>query len=445
MKKSLTIITILILLSPVFARDEGIRLTIYNRGVAQISLVYESKLKKGENWVIFDEISPKIIPETMNLRFLEKGDEISIVHYDYLDQPIEEDKLWELRVGEHIDLEVDEDTLSGLMLNFDSDYIYLQPDTGGVRLIKRSSLDNLSFPQIPDWMTSKPTLKFLLDNSGKKKTVKMELNYLTSDLMWSAAYTAVLQGDKILLSGDFQVENYLPMGFDGAELSFIAGEPHMAYDREKLPTMDELSAGESKGYDGAPLYAYYIYPVTLKVDLPPFSAKRIPFLQPTGFTTRRINLMKAGFGQRNLVSVQRFTVPDQPLPEGEMEVYRVDEQGRSVFIGEDHIEDTPPGDEVEVVVGQAFDLIGSRERVTHKRIDRNMTEDKIRVSIFNGSQEDAQVVIRERLYGFWDILRAEFDGKSIDYIEKDARRIEFNVKVKANSRSTLEYTVRYGY
>ncbi|MBC8204533.1 hypothetical protein ISS30_00705 [bacterium] len=444
MKKIFTVIVLLLLLSPLFAKDEGIRLTIYNRGISQVSLVREVKLDKGENWIIFDGISPKIIPETMSLIFLDKTDKLSVIHSGYTHQPVDEDKLWKLKLGEPVELKMEEDTVSGVLLNFDDDYFYLETSSRDIRLVKRSGVDFNTFPPAPGWMTPDPTAKFLLSNS-KSGDYRMELNYLTTDLSWFASYTAVLSGAEILLAGEFQVENDLPIGFDGAELSFIAGEPHMAYDREELPTMDELASGDSKGIDGEPLYAYYIYPVTVKLDLPPFGYKRIPFLKQTSFKTKRINLMKEGFGQRNLVSVQRFTAPNIPLPDGEIGVYRMDKNGRSVFIGEDHIDDTPPGDEVEVVVGQNFNLIGSRERISHKRIDRNMTEDKVQVSIYNGSSEDADVVIRERLYGFWEVLRAEFNGVAVKYETKDARKIEFNVIVKANSRSTLEYTVRYGY
>lgn len=445
MRKTLAVIALLAMLSPVFAKDEGIRLSIYNRGIVQISLVKEVKLNRGENRITFNDLAEKIIPETVILKPMNSEDKISIIQGDYLYDLVELEKIWMRYIGETVNLTIDEEPVSGLLLNFDDDYLYLQPDTGGLRIIERSSLDQLSFPGLKDGLVSKPELHFMVDNQGSAGRYDFELNYLSSGMMWSVYYNALYKDGKLELSGDFLIDNYLPQGFDGAELSLIAGDPHMSYDKEELPRSADLLEGSTAGMDGEPLFAYYIYPVKMKVDLPRNGLKSIPFLGSKRFFAEEKYIMKEGFGLRNLETVLCFNASDVPFPEGEISIYRQDEEGRSHLMGEDHLYNTPPGGKVEIKVGRAFNLQGDRKRVSHQRLNRNATEDKIRVKLMNGSDKDEEVIVRERLFGVWTIESAEFNGKSVEYTEIDSRRVEFKVKLKKHSNSALEYKVRYEY
>jgi hypothetical protein len=163
------------------------------------------------------------------------------------------------------------------------------------------------------------------------------------------------------------------------------------------------------------------------------------------FSAKEKYLMKEGFGFRNLETVISFVTSEIPLPAGLVGVYRVDKDGNSTFIGEDQLYDTPPGGEVEIKVGQAFDLQGERKRISHQRMNRSSTKDVIQVKLINGSDEDKEVVIRERLYGVWSIENSRFDGQSVEYTTLDSRRAEFKVLLKKMTTSTLEYTVKYEF
>ena len=445
MKKSLIIISILIFLSPLFAKDDSIRLTVYNRGVAQIALVRQFTLEKGDNWIIIDDISPKIIPETVFLKPLKGSKNIIIQESDFFDEPIELDALWSREIGKMIKLTVDDSSVWGRLLNFDSKYFYLQTEAGKIRLVDRSDADESHFAELPEGLVSQPTMKFHIRNKGRAQEADFELDYLTAGITWTAYYNVFYGGGKAELSGDFVIDNDLEVGFDGAELSLIAGDPHMADDREKLPRSADMLSAESVKTDGDPLFAYYIYPVTIKVDIPPVGKKRIPLLEAESYPAEERYIMKSGFGLRNLETVIAFTAPETPLPAGKISVYTLDDKEQSRFMGEDRLYDTPPGGEVEIKVGQAFNLQGDRRRVSHLRIDRNQTEDVIRVKLMNGSDRDADIIVRERMYGVWNIDNAAFDGQAVEFEKIDSRRAEFNLTLKKNSTAILEYTVRYEF
>jgi len=202
---------------------------------------------------------------------------------------------------------------------------------------------------------------------------------------------------------------------------------------------------EDAGMDSEPLFSYYIYPVTQKVDLPRNTIKHIPFITGKEYSAGEKNLMKEGFGLRNLETVIEFNTGDIPLPEGEIAVYMDDGKKLSRFVGEDKIYETPAGGMVEITTGMNFNLQGDRKRITHNRLNRNATEDVIQVKLTNGSDKAEMTVIRERLFGVWTIESATFDGETVEYKELDSRKIEFKVELKAHSTSVLQYKVRYEY
>ena len=446
MKNFLFTILLFASLSPLFAESNHIKLTVYNRGIAQVAEVRPYHLARGENTITFTSIAEKIIAETIQLNALDSGDKIKILYSDFLNERLSLDKLYQNSIDKVLNLTVDEEPVTGRLLNYDGDYLYLEPDSGGIVLIKKSDLDDLIFTEIPEGIVSRPTLYSSVKNEGKPGDVKFELNYLTSGLSWSAYYTAEYSGGNILLGGSFVVENKLDMGFDGAELALIAGEAHMAYDKAVLPRSGDSFTDDAASFsDAEGFFSYYRYPVDGSVDITPKSTRQIPLMEKQSFPAVEKNVMKEGFGIRNLQTMVEFSAPGIPLPEGEISIYKKLKQGEMVFAGEDRIYNTSPGGRVEINVGENFDLQGERKRISHQRLNRDATEDVIRVKLTNGSDKDAKIVVRERVFGDWEIVSATFNGNEVKPETVDSRKIEFNLKLAKNSTGNLEYKVRYEY
>ena len=51
-----------------------------------------------------------------------------------------------------------------------------------------------------------------------------------------------------------------------------------------------------------------------------------------------------------------------PLPAGTVRVYQGDSKGRVQFIGEDHVEHTPKDENVDLHIGNAFDVVEERKQ-----------------------------------------------------------------------------------
>jgi hypothetical protein len=121
-------------------------------------------------------------------------------------------------------------------------------------------------------------------------------------------------------------------------------------------------------------------------------------------------------------------------------VYAEDPSGAAALVGEDAIGHTAAGEKLGILSGIAYDLVGSRTRVAHTRISRNVTEDRFEIRLRNRAGAPATVAVTENLFGNWEITE-----KSADYRKKDAETAEFELNVPAGREATLTYTARYTF
>ncbi len=131
-----------------------------------------------------------------------------------------------------------------------------------------------------------------------------------------------------------------------------------------------------------------------------------------------------------------------PLPAGRIRVSQQDKADGSLeFIGEDRIGHTPKDEDVRVKLGTAFDVVGER-RQTDFRINTSgkVIEEAFEIKVRNHKDQPVEVVVRENLYRWsqWTLIE-----QSSPSVKKDARTVEFPVKVAADGEATVTYRVRY--
>jgi hypothetical protein len=107
------------------------------------------------------------------------------------------------------------------------------------------------------------------------------------------------------------------------------------------------------------------------------------------------------------------------------------------FLGEDSINHTPRHEKVRLYIGDSFDVVGDRKRVSLEQISKRVTEESFEISIRNRKQDSAEVSVVERFWGDWQILKS-----SHEYRKLDARTVEFTVAFEADSEVKITYTVR---
>ena len=111
------------------------------------------------------------------------------------------------------------------------------------------------------------------------------------------------------------------------------------------------------------------------------------------------------------------------------------------FLGEANIAHTAANQEVNLQIGNVFDLKSTRTREDFKidRDGRSMVE-RISIKLINSKKQAATVRVSERLprWSDWEMV-----SSSVPFEKRDAQTVTFDVPLAAGSETTLTYTVRY--
>ena len=129
-----------------------------------------------------------------------------------------------------------------------------------------------------------------------------------------------------------------------------------------------------------------------------------------------------------------------PLPKGIVRVYKRDSEGSLQFVGEDSIDHTPKDEKVRIMLGDAFDVVGTRKQTDWKKIAKNIYEASFEVSLRNHKKEDVTIKVLEPIPGDWTILNS-----SHEYKKTEAFLAEFSVPVPKDQEVRLTYAVRMKY
>ena len=131
------------------------------------------------------------------------------------------------------------------------------------------------------------------------------------------------------------------------------------------------------------------------------------------------------------------------LPAGRIRVYQEDIDGSALLIGENQIDHTPEGEDVQIFLGNAFDLVGERTQTNFNMIANNVIEETFEIRLRNW-KDDQTVEIRvpETLYRWsnWEIVNS-----SDPFTKTDSNSIEFRVPVEPGQERVITYTVRYTF
>ncbi|MDZ7344115.1 MAG: DUF4139 domain-containing protein, partial [candidate division KSB1 bacterium] len=107
-----------------------------------------------------------------------------------------------------------------------------------------------------------------------------------------------------------------------------------------------------------------------------------------------------------------------------------------ILIGEDAIAHTPRDEEVRLNVGDAFDIVGERTRVSYRQVGDRANEEKIKIALRNHKTEAVTVIVVEHFTGDWKITES-----TMAHTKKDAFTAEWRVPVAARSEASVEFTV----
>jgi len=440
MKKITSLLLILLLASSVFAGPEpAVSLTVYNQNLALVREARDLTLRKGVQDFSYDGVAARIDPTSV--RF--SADGATVLEQNFEFDLVDRMSLMEKYLGETVDVTTEAEVIRGRLLST-SGGIILEDDDGNIRIIEPSVVHSVRFPELPQGLIIKPTLRWILDSKHTGK-VESELYYLTGGIGWEASYVGVVQDEQNLeLSGWVQITNRSGANYVDARLKLMAGDVQIVRDAMSRKGGRVMAVEMDTGLQQQEFFEYHLYTVSRLVTVHDNQTKQISLMAPVKVPSERVYVYD---GSRNGDKVEvgiNFVNEKKsglglPLPAGKVRLYQADDMDGSLqFVGEDRIDHTPEGEKVELTSGKAFDIVGERTRVDFKRLggDRGR-EETWRVEVRNRKKTDVNVIVREHLGGDWKILSESATSKKVD-----STTVEWTLPVPAGGSAEVSYEVR---
>ncbi len=440
--------TVLLLPTALMAKDLAV--TVYNSNLGVVTETRSLEFSKGINRLDFQDVPSSI--DASSVRFEVVGDgEVTILEQNYAYDLVNPDQLYKKYIDKEIEL-VDKDgrLYSGTLLAANSGAVTLKEKSGRVKIIQLENITEVNFPELPEGLITKPTLfwRYNSDISGSRDCI---VSYQTSGISWTAEYVGVLdEAEKNLaLSGWASITNNSGKTYDDATLRLVAGNIHRA---EQISIRggraDELSyaaKAPSAGFEEKAFFEYHLYTLPRKATLANHEEKQISLFEPAKTTvTKQYTYNPDRDSDRVNVKVvftnSKATGLGLPLPAGRVRLFKADDDGTLILLGEDAVEHTPVDEQMKLTVGKAFDIVAEQRLMDQQRISPRVEEQAWEIELRNRKKEAISVEVEKNLWGDWELLKSSIAGT-----KKNANTLIFDVPVGAGDTTVLSFRVRLNH
>jgi hypothetical protein len=438
----------LVLFSLFPVRAEDLAVTVYNSNMGVIKDTRSFSLDRGYNEISMVDIAARIDPTSVRINLSGQGD-ITVVEQSFQYDLMSPTKLLEKYLDDRVSLVTETGKeFEGTLLGFDGSNLVVELDQGGVAIVSREQVTDISLPPSRKGLIVKPTLVYQV-HASRGTNATAEVAYITDGMNWHAEYIAVLgkYDESMDISSWVSIDNRSGATYEDARLKLIAGDVHRV--SKKGPEVADFAMTARGAAAPAPIeekafFEYHMYTVPQPTTIRDKEVKQIQFLPETGIEAEKIYNFDA-YRSENVRVVMEFENSEDnnlgvPLPAGKVRVYKADDDGSLEFIGEDRIDHTPKDEEVKMYVGDAFDIVAERTRTDFDRVSDRVIVESYEIKIRNHKDEAIDVIVSEHIYGDWSISRS-----SHDYEKKRADLAEFRIPVGVDDETVLTYTVRRRY
>jgi hypothetical protein len=316
-------------------------------------------------------------------------------------------------------------------------------------------------PVFPDSMVQLlPRVEVTVD--AARAANGLRLMYLSNGLSWAASYAVMLPRGGVgqaAITGTAQIDNGGAVTLPGAQVQLLAGTVRRVQTARPMAMRQNAMEVASIMVDaGEPseeaLGGTRLYTLPGTVDFAPGETRNVALFARTAAAVEpEFMLRNPSYGATDTwPDALRDLHPDigyrvrrpaaspfgaTPLPGGAVRVYEPDESGRPQLVGEATIAHTPPGRDVRVITGTAFDVTVTRTQTTFERRGTRETVSGYRVDLQNAKAQAIVVQVMDQCPGRCEILSSSVGGE-----QPAVGSVVFRVTVPANGSATLSYQLR---
>ena len=444
-------ILLIILVSVNLQADENF-VTVYNQDLALVKQIRTVSVKKNELPLKFTDVAARLIPTSVHLRSLSGNSKFRVLEQNFEYDLVSSDKILEKYIDHSVEIILEGGELvRGSLLSKSGRSLVLKTNSG-IKILPWNDNMSVNVKDLPEGLITRPTL--IWDLAGvEEESEKLEVSYLTGGMSWHAEYVGVLNetGSSINLDAWVSVDNHCGATYKDAHLKLVAGDIHRApqiqpLQRRAMPEGILTTMAEDKGFQEREFFEYHIYDLERLTTIRDNQIKQISLFPPATVSSEKKFYYNAQRDPKK-VEVRVLFKNDKkaglgkPLPSGIFRIYQKDKESLE-FIGEDRIDHTPRNEEVKITVGKAFDLVGEKNVVDRQKVSKRSERHKVEIELRNNKEsENINIIVEEAFYHRqWKIEESNFP-----FDKKNAQKVEFNIPVKANGKSTMTYTVLYSW
>jgi len=449
MFKKITLVTFSFVLFSIPLMADDLAVTVYNSNLGVVSETRALDIEKGVNQHAFRDVPSLIDANSVTFEVVGDKGRVAILEQNYAYDLVSPDKMYAKYIDQEIELVDKEGRLyNGKLLAYGGGAVTLQEKSGRVKIVTLNNITEVNFPLLPEGLITRPTLFWLYQSDSKGK-MDCRVGYQTAGMNWSAEYVGVLDAEEtgLDLSGWSSINNTSGKTYKDATLKLIAGDISRAYappaPRMKMMATDAEMAGA--GFDEKAFFEYHLYTLPRKATLADKEIKQISLFDPAHTAVTKEYIYRPERNPKkvevslNLMNSEK-TGLGLPLPAGRVRLFKADDDGSMILLGEDRIEHTPKDEELNLKVGYAFDIAAEEKLVSQNRISSKVEEREFEIELRNHKESDIIIKVEKKLYGFWELLSSNYD-----YKKKDANTLVFHISVAADTVANLKYKVRFTY
>ncbi len=439
--------------APAKSPEQGVALTIYSENFAVVRDSRQIVFEKGVNTLKFTDVASAIDPTSVNFQCLSSPSAISILEQNYEYDLVDTSSLLKRYIDKNVTVILKgsgADTgkeLTGLLLAATDGNLIFKSDADSIEILDKNSIEEISLKKLPDDLVIRPTLVWLA-NAKEKGEQLCRTTYTTAQIGWNADYSALLNADetKIDFTGWVTIDNKSGATYKDAVIKLIAGdvrritEPKPRYP-DRMRALGAQAAAPA--FEEKPFMEYHLYTLSRKSTISNNQVRQIEFITPAlGVPTNKLYIYERS--QRNdkvQIKLEFENTTENnlgiALPKGKIRVFKKDPADEMLeFVGEDKIDHTARKEKLSLYIGNASDVVPEYTLLDSKH-SRRMRRQTHKIELRNRKDKAVMVFVDEKFpfrVNWW------IDDSTHNYEKRDARTARFEVKLKANSTATVQYT-----
>ncbi|MBI3484087.1 MAG: DUF4139 domain-containing protein [Acidobacteria bacterium] len=437
--------------------------TVYNSNIALVRDVRQVSLPGGIFDLRFMDIAASVNPATVHFRSLTEPARLGVLEQNYEYDLLDPQRLLQKYVGREVTLvrlrqqdgTTKAEEVKALLLAYNNGPVWKI----GNEIITGMNADHIRFPELPDNLFSRPTLVWMLENTGARRH-RIEASYLAGNMAWNSDYVLTVGRDSSAadLDGWVTLTNNSGAAYRNAKLQLVAGDLHRVMNQygvsEAKAARMVMDAAAAPQFAQESFSEYHLYTLGRRTSIAEKETKQINLLSGTGVPVEKLfvvegqqfyyhNYQHPGSPLKDVVQVYYKFKNDEksglgmPMPAGVVRVYQADSKGGMQFVGEDRINHTPKDEMLSLHIGNAFDVVCERKQTDWKKLSDRLYEMEFEITLRNHKESPITVEVNEPIGGDWQMLESTYK-----WTKTSAWAAQFNVPVAKDGTSVLRYRVR---